>query len=100
VLRDRKLLSGDGVIVAIVSMDRHTGKPIGRPDVVSRGFIEADMSDSLMEKARQVVEEALSGQEHVANRADFNARVHDSLSRFLYSETRRRPMILPVSVEI
>jgi ribonuclease J len=100
VLRDRRQLSGDGVIVAIVSMDRHTGKPIGRPDVVSRGFIEADMSDGLMERARDVIEEALAGQEHVADRADFNARVHDSLSRFLYSETRRRPMILPVTVEI
>ena len=100
VLRDRKQLSGDGVIVAIISMDRHTGKPIGRPDVVSRGFIEADMSDGLMERARSVIEEALAGQAHVASRADFNARVHDSLSRFLYTETRRRPMILPVTVEI
>jgi ribonuclease J len=100
VLRDRKHLSVDGVLVAIVSIDRHTGKPIGRPDVVSRGFIEADMSDGLMEKARRVIEEALAGQEHAANRADFNARVHDALSRFLYAETKRRPMILPVSVEI
>ncbi|MCH7809623.1 MAG: ribonuclease J, partial [Chloroflexi bacterium] len=100
VLRDRQLLSGDGVIIAIVSIDRHTGKPIGRPDVVSRGFIEADMSDSLMDRARDVVEEALAGQEHVADRADFNARVHDALSRFLYKQTRRRPMILPFSVEI
>jgi ribonuclease J len=100
VLRDRKQLSGDGVFVAIVSIDRHTGKPIGRPDVVSRGFIESDMSDALMEKARDVIEDALAGQEHAATRADINSRVHDSLSRFLYNETRRRPMILPVSVEI
>jgi ribonuclease J len=47
-----------------------------------------------------VIEEALAGQEHVANRADFNTRVHDALSRFLYQKTRRRPMVLPVSVEI
>ncbi|MCH7617080.1 MAG: ribonuclease J [Chloroflexi bacterium] len=100
VLRDRQRLSDDGVIIAIVSIDRHTGKPIGRPDVVSKGFIEADMSESLMERARDVVEEALAGQEHVADRADFNARVHEALSRFLYKETRRRPMILPFSVEI
>ncbi|HUF53995.1 MAG TPA: ribonuclease J [Dehalococcoidia bacterium] len=100
VLRDRKHLSGDGVFVAIVSIDRHTGKPIGRPDVVSRGFIEADMSDAVMEKARDVIIDALAGQEHAATRADINARVHDSLSRFLFSETRRRPMILPVTVEI
>jgi hypothetical protein len=59
VLRDRKHLAGDGVIVAIVTIDRHTGKPIGRPDVVSRGFIEAEMSDGLMEKARDVIIDAL-----------------------------------------
>ncbi len=100
VLRDRKHLAGDGVIVAIVAIDRHTGKPIGRPDVVSRGFIETDMSDSLMEKARDVIVNALSGADHQADRSDFSTRVHDALSRFLYDETRRRPMVLPVSVEV
>jgi ribonuclease J len=100
VLRDRAHLAGDGVLVAIVAMDKHTGKPIGRPDVVSRGFIETEMSDGLMERAKDVVVQALKGDEHVANRADFNARVHDALSRFLYEETRRRPMVLPVCVEV
>jgi ribonuclease J len=100
VLRDRKHLAGDGVIVAIVAMDKHTGKPIGRPDVVSRGFIEAELSDGLMEKARDVIIDALRGAEHVADRGDFNTRVHDALSRFVYDETRSRPMILPVSVEV
>jgi len=87
-------------MVAIVTIDRHTGKPIGRPDVVSRGFIESDMSDGLMERARDVIVEALAGAERVADRADFSSRVHDALSRFLYDETRRRPMILPISVEV
>jgi len=100
VLRDRAHLAGDGVIVAIVAMDKHSGKPIGRPDVVSRGFIENEMSDGLMERAKDVVVQALKGGEHVANRADFNSRVHDALSRFLYEETRRRPMVLPVCVEV
>lgn len=100
VLRDRQHLAGDGVIVAIVAVDRHTGKPIGRPDVISRGFIETEMSDGIMERARDVVVEALTGADHVADRSDFNTRVHDALSRFLYDETRRRPMVLPVSVEV
>jgi ribonuclease J len=100
VLRDRAHLAGDGVIVAIVAMDKHTGKPIGRPDVVSRGFIENEMSDGLMERAKDVVVQALRGDEHVADRSDFNTRVHDALSRFLYEETHRRPMVLPVSVEV
>jgi ribonuclease J len=100
VLRDRRHLANDGIIVAIVTIDRHTGKPIGRPDVVSRGFIEAEMSDSLMERAGEVILEALAGAEHVAERSGFNARVRDALSRFLYDETRRHPMILPLSVEV
>ena len=100
VLRDRRHLASDGVIVAIVTIDRHTGKPIGRPDVVSRGFIEAEMSDSLMERAGDVILAALAGAEHVADRGDFSARVHQSLSRFLYDETHRRPMVLPLSVEV
>jgi ribonuclease J len=100
VLRDRKHLSGDGVVVAIVAMDKHTGKPQGRPDVISRGFIDGEMPDDLMERVRDVIVESLRGDEHVAGRADFNARVHDALSRYLYEKTRRRPMILPVSVEV
>ncbi len=100
VLRDRQHLATDGVIIAIVTIDKHTGKPIGRPDVVSRGFIEAEMSDSLMERAGDVILQSLAGEEHVADRGDFNTRVHDALSRFLYDETRRRPMVLPLSVEM
>jgi ribonuclease J len=100
VLRDRKHLAGDGVIVAIVTMDKHTGKPVGRPDVISRGFAEGEMSDGLMEKARNVIVDALQGGEHVAGRGDFNTRVHDALSRFLYEQTKRRPMVLPVRVEV
>jgi ribonuclease J len=100
VLRDRRHLATDGVIVAIVTVDRHTGKPIGRPDVVSRGFIESEMSDSLMERAGEVILESLAGAERAAERGDFGARVHDALSRFLYDETRRHPMVLPLRVEV
>ena len=101
VLRDRKHLAADGVLVVIVSIDRHTGKPIGRPDVVSRGFVETEISESLMERAKDVIASALEGgPEHVADRADFSQRVHNALQRFFYNETRRRPMILPVSVEV
>ncbi len=100
VLRDRQHLASDGVIVAIVTIDKHTGKPIGRPDVVSRGFIEAEMSDDLMERAGDVILESLAGANHVADRSDFSARVHHALSRFLYDETHRRPMVLPLSVEV
>jgi len=100
ILRDRKTLAGDGVLVAIVPVDRHTGKPIGRPDVISRGFVESELSDGLMERARDVIMQSLEGAEHVADRADVNQRVHNALQRFMYDQTRRRPMILPVTVEV
>ncbi len=100
VLRDRKHLAGDGVIVAIVPLDKHSGKPIGRPDVISRGFIEGSMSEGIMERAREVIMEALDNPQSPTERGDFNSRVHDALSRFLYEQTRRRPMILPMSVEV
>lgn len=100
VLRDRKTLAGDGVLVAIVPVDRHTGKPIGRPDVVSRGFPEGDLANGVMERARDVIMQSLEGVEHVADRADINQRVHNALQRFMYDQTRRRPMILPVTVEV
>ena len=100
VLRDRQHLASDGILVAIVIIDKHTGKPIGSPDVVSRGFTEGEMSDSLMERARQAIVEALSGAEHVSDRGDINSRVHDALAKFVYHETRRRPMVLPLTVEV
>lgn len=100
VLRDRKHLSGDGVIVVIVAVDKQSGKPVGRPDVVSRGFIEGDMLEGLIERARDVVVETLTVGEQDTEGSGFNARVHDALSRFLFDETRRRPLILPVRVEV
>jgi ribonuclease J len=100
ILRDRQHLAGDGVVVAIVAVDRHRGKPIGRPDVISRGFVESDLSNGLMEKARDVIIRSLDGADHRTGRADFNQRVHNALQRFFYEETRRRPMILPVALEV
>ena len=99
VLRDRQHLAGDGLVVAIVPIDKHTGKAIGRPDVVSRGFPETESSVGLMERAKDVIVQALEGAEHVADRADSNQRVHDALQRLFWDETRSRPMILPISLE-
>jgi ribonuclease J len=100
VLRDRKHLSADGVIVAIVAVDKQSGQPIGHPDVISRGFIEGEMLDELLERAGDVVVEALAASGESADRSDFSSRVHDALSRFLYDETHLRPLILPVRMEV
>jgi len=100
VLRDRQHLSEDGVIVAIVAVDKQSGQPVGHPDVISRGFIEGEMLDELMERAGDVVVQALTESGDSADRSDFSSRVHDALSRFLYNETRLRPLILPVRMEV
>ena len=100
VLRDRAHLARDGIIVAMVTMDKATGKLLGRTHVLSRGFLESGMSDSMIEKMRQVIAESLNGARNMADRADVDGCIHDALAGFIRDETGRRPMILPFTVEV
>jgi len=99
VLRDRRHLASDGILVVLVTVDKHTGRPLGPPDLVSRGFVE-ELSGPLLERARRVAMEAISSRGASADRAELASRLHDALLSFLYNETRRRPMILPLTVEV
>lgn len=99
VMRDRRHLAGDGVLVVIVGIDRHSGKPTGFTDVVSRGFADGDMEE-VMQRTRHAVQDALAGADHVAERSEISTRIHQSLGKFIYQETKRRPLILPVIVEV
>ncbi len=99
VLRDRRHLATDGILVVLVTVDKHTGRPLGPPDLVSRGFME-DLPTPLLERARRVAMEAISGPRVSADRTELASRLHDALLSFLYNETRRRPMILPLTVEV
>jgi ribonuclease J len=100
ILRDRAHLSTDGVVVVMVAVDKQTGKLTRAPELLSRGFVAADERDGVLEEGRRIVEEALGGADHYAEFGDINARIRDALSKFLYDETRRRPMVLPVTVEV
>ncbi|MDE3096750.1 MAG: ribonuclease J [Chloroflexota bacterium] len=100
VLRDRKHLASDGMVVVILAMDKQTGRVAGRPEVVSRGFVDMDESDSLIERTRDEVLRALAGADHIVEWGAVHAQVKDSVAKFLYDETRRRPMVLPVAVEV
>ncbi len=100
VLRDRLNLATDGMVVVILAVDKQTGKLIGRPDVVSRGVTGIDFSGELLERTRDMVVSALAGSDHIAEWSVVNTTVKETIAKFLYDETHRRPMVLPVQVEI
>ena len=101
ILRDRAHLSTDGMVVVIATVDKQTGALTKTPDILSRGFIDVDEREDLLERARETAARALGGnEEHYAEFGDINTRVKDSVSKFLYDETRRRPMVLTVTVEV
>ncbi|HET7738144.1 MAG TPA: ribonuclease J, partial [Tepidiformaceae bacterium] len=100
ILRDRAHLSTDGVVVVIVAVDKQTGSLTRPPEVLSRGFVDVEEREELLEQTRDVVARALKGADHYVDFSDINGRVRDSVSKFLYDETRRRPMVLTVTVEV
>ncbi len=101
VLRDRRALSRDGIVVVIVAVDKHTGRVVGKPDVISSGFIDPQESRELLDKTKEVLARELErGGERPSDWGFIQSKVKDSLSRFLYQETRRRPMILTVALEV
>ncbi len=99
VLRDRRMLSKDGMAVVIVAVNRQTGKVVGRPDIVTRGFVDNRESKDMIERSRDVLAETLS-HTHATEWSLINAKVRDTLDRFYYEQTKRRPMILPFMVQV
>jgi ribonuclease J len=101
VLRDRKLLSRDGVSVVTIAVDTEHGKLAERPRIVTRGLVDSGAERKLIEKGRDVVLAALDHDRKRLSERDFvDARVKDSLSRFFYEQIHRRPIIIPVVVEV
>ena len=85
----------------IIAIDKQTGKLVGHPDIISRGFVDMKESGALIETSRDVVVKALGhGGDHLAEWGFINIKVKDTLTKFLYQQTKRRPMILPVAVEV
>jgi ribonuclease J len=101
VLRDRRHLAEDGILVVTLVLDRDTASVRAGPDLVSRGVIEPELSAKLMADARRAVMESIG---RFANtHADvnlLNEAIHDAVSRTVYKQTRRRPMVIPVITEI
>ena len=102
VLRDRRQLSQDGIMIVVVTIEKETCRVVSGPDIVSRGFVYVREAEGLMDEARDKVQLALERCEEngISEWSTIKSTVRDSLGRFLYERTRRRPMILPIIMEI
>ncbi|TPG87921.1 ribonuclease J [Brevibacillus laterosporus] len=102
VLRDRKLLSQDGILVVVVTLSKQHGTIVSGPDIISRGFVYVRESEELMEEANRIVAQTLQKcmDEKVNEWSSLKNNVKDTLGRYLYEQTRRRPMILPIIMEV
>ncbi len=102
VLRDRRHLAQDGMLVVVMTLSSEDAGLISGPDIVSRGFVYVKESDALMEELRRVTIETLAGCEHqkITDWATIKAKVKANLSGYLYKQTKRSPMILPVIMEV
>lgn len=102
VMRDRRQLSQDGILIAVIAMDRESNSVVSGPEIVSRGFVYVRESEQLMEDARVKIQEALDRCEAngTTDWGTIKNSVRDILGKFLYEKTRRRPMIMPIILEV
>ena len=101
VLRDRQHLSEDGIMIVVLTLEKHSSNLLAGPDIVSRGFVYVRESEDLMEEARSVVEEAIDSclERHITDWGKMKNVIKDSLGEFLWKRTKRSPMILPIIME-
>ena len=102
VLRDRKHLAEDGMIVVVVNLSAQDGTVLTGPDIITRGFIYVKESEELMESLQEVATEAIERcqRKHVRDWSSIKSAIKNDLSGYLYKTTRRNPMILPIITEI
>ena len=102
VLRDRKHLAQDGMIVVCINISSQDGSLISGPDIITRGFIYVKESEDLMEELREVALEAIErcGRKHIRDRAALKSAIKNDMSGYLFKSTKRNPMILPVIMEV
>ncbi len=102
VLRDRKLLSEEGLVIVVATVDTAGGYIVSGPDIVSRGFVYVKESEELVSCARKIAEASLERamSKRIDDRVQVRGIIRDDLAKFIYKETKRRPMILPVIMEI
>ena len=102
VLRDRQKLSEDGIIVVVIAMDGFSNQIVAGPDIVSRGFVYIKEADQMLEETRQVAEDVIEQLQcrGVSDWGKYKNSLKDSISDYVWKKTKRRPMILPVIMEV
>ena len=102
VLRDRQHLAEDGILIVVLGLSSATDELVSGPDIVSRGFVYVRESDELMEEARAVVNEAVEGclSRGISDWGKLKSSIKDALGEFVWRKTKRRPMILPIIMEV
>ncbi|MCQ2009004.1 MAG: ribonuclease J [Sporolactobacillus sp.] len=101
VLRDRRLLSQDGTVIVVVTLGRRTKKILAGPEIITRGFVYVRESEDLLDQANHIVSDVLSKSltQHVSEWSSLKSGIRDSLGRYFFDKTKRRPMILPIIME-
>jgi ribonuclease J len=102
VLRDRQHLAEDGILIVVLSLDGASGELLAGPDIVSRGFVYVKESDELLDEARHLIEKAVRTclKKNITDWGKIKGTIKDTLSEYLWKKTKRRPMILPIIMEI
>lgn len=102
VLRDRRVMAEDGMIVIIATIDSRTGEPIGNPDIISRGFVYMKENKELIEKTRMKVKKIVKDTDPRTPAMDdyIKNKVRNDIGQFLFQQTKRRPMVLPVVIKV
>jgi ribonuclease J len=101
VLRDRRALANDGMFMVVVTVDKQTGNVIGNPEIITRGFVHLNEADPIMGEAlARVIASINNPGDHISEIALLKSQIKDGVSRYLYEQTKRRPMVFPVVVEV
>lgn len=102
VLRDRQHLAEDGILIVVLTLEKRTNQLLAGPDIVSRGFVYVRESESLMEEARKVVTEAVEKclMSRHADWSKIKLVIRDTMNDFIWKRTKRKPMILPIIMDV
>ncbi|MCI5493875.1 MAG: ribonuclease J, partial [Lachnospiraceae bacterium] len=102
VLRDRQRLAEEGIIIVVLTLESGSGRVIAGPDIVSRGFVYVRGAESLMDEAKAVLEDTVEYcmEKNITDWSKIKTEIKDSLGDFVWKETKRRPMIMPIIMEV